>query len=323
VIERRFDLNGARLALAADDEALAALVAGQLAGLEAEGGAPAAFVIRLKRGEPEPAPADAALLFDGRLIEGYRCVVRRAGAGEHWIVEDRVSMRLDAGGATISVPARAEAFARSSATIRALDMALAGAGQTLVHSASLSLPGNNRAVLLFGPSGVGKTTTTLALLAGGFGLMADDSSVLRMSSGTVEAWGLSRALKVHKRTFALLPWLQRFDTGAWSGEDEQAIRPERLAEVAALLPPRPLPVAALIAIGPRSDGAHRIAALPRTEMLVRLAADNVWRTRAGVLSDNLVRMERIAKAVATLPALELNAGTDLAALPATILAGIT
>lgn len=322
MIERRFDLNGAQLDVIGDDDSLVTLIGRSLTGLETSEGRAPHYVITLLRHPPEAAPAGTPVIFDGPLIEGHHCVIHQVGAAEHWTVGDRVSMRLEEDRARLAVPRDADVYARHTPSMRTIDMALTKSGQTMVHAAALALRGQEKAILLFGPSGRGKTTTTLSLLAGGFGLMADDSSVLKADSGSLFVWGMPRALKVHRRTSELLPWLKPILSDNWDKEDEQPVSPDRLAGLATVLPPRPLPIAALIAIGPRTGAGHRLERLAKAEMLVRLAADNLGRTRAGIPADNLKRMERIAAAVAASPCFELNVGTDLASLPDAILAGL-
>lgn len=322
MIERWFDLNGTRLRVVADDEGLVALIGRSLAGLETDESAGPHYAITLVRRPPEDAPAGAPVIFDGPLIEGYRCVIRQVGEAEHWTVGGRSSMLLAADAARLAVPEGSEAYARNTPAMRAVDMALTGGGQTVVHAASLGIAGRQAAILLFGPSGHGKTTTTLSLLAGGFGLMADDSSVLRPERDSVSVWGMPRALKVHRRTGDLLPWLKPILSDEWNEEGEQVVAAAALAGLGTVLPPRPLAISALVAIGPRTGADHRLARLGKAEMLLRLAGDNLGRTRAGVTPDNLKRMERIAAAVAALPCFELNVGSDLTALSDVILAAI-
>jgi hypothetical protein len=322
VIERRFDLNGAQLDVIGDDDGLVTLIGRSLNGLETSEGRTPHYVITLLRHPPEAAPAGTPVIFDGPLMEGHHCVIHQVGAAEHWTVGDRISMLLEEDRARLAVPEDADIYARHTPSMRTVDMALTKGGQTMVHAAALALRGEEKAILLFGPSGRGKTTTTLSLLAGGFRLMADDSSVLKTDGGSLLVWGMPRALKVHRRTAELLPWLKPLLTDNWDKEDEQPLGPDRLAGLVTVLPPRPLPISALIAIGPRTGGDHRLAPLPKAEMLVRLAADNLGRTRAGIPADNLIRMERIAAAVAASPCFELNVGADLASLPDAILAAL-
>src|SRR5690606_27351699 len=103
-------------------------------------------------------------------------------------------------------------------------------GQMLVHAAALRLPDADAALVLFAPSGAGKTTTSLALALQGFGLLTDDATVLSGGDRSTAAcvWGLPRPPKVHRNTAELLPALGKLLGPKWNADGEQALSPEVL-----------------------------------------------------------------------------------------------
>jgi hypothetical protein len=219
-----------------------------------------------------------------------------------------------------------EALVGGSAGIVLIEGVLAGAQQMLVHAAALRLPQREASVCLLARSGTGKTTTSLALALQGFGLMADDATVLTTPGGGAGAvrcaWGLPRSLKVHRRTAELLPQVGRLLGPAWNAEGEQVLTGTALQSVIDVLPPRPVPLAAFIALGSRVEGEHRLHPISKSDLLVRFAGDNVSGSPYGVQEDDLARYRSIARAVAETPAFELNVGGDLDSLSVRVLAAL-
>jgi hypothetical protein len=201
-----------------------------------------------------------------------------------------------------------------TALMTVIDAALAAQGQQCVHSASLTIPGTDKAVLMCVPSGGGKTTTALALAKGGFNLITDDSSVLVKEDSGFRIWGMPRALKVHRNTAAMLPWLGPL-SDAWDVNGEQSVEMDNLAEKVGIAPDAVCDLGAIIMIGERSPQGHVIARTGKAEVLIALAHDNVgWRAE-GMTPKAMRSYAVFAQAVQSVPVLKLSAGTDLAALP--------
>jgi hypothetical protein len=279
------------------------------------------YTLTISRGEVLPAPDDAALLFNGILPDKLPCVVTKVGSDEHYRVEDRISLLLSEREARIVVAPGSENLVRRGLTTLAVGAALATADQYLLHAAALALPGREEAILIFGPSGHGKTTTSLSLLPAGFRLLTDDSSVIKREAGRDQVWALPRALKVHRRTAELLPWIRPELTGAFDEYGEQGLAPAALARLGGVAPSRPHPIRAIVALGKRSGGDHEFRSLPKAEMLARVASDNIGRNLGGMTPERRARLGRIAELVSATPAFELRAGTDLESLPAKVIAG--
>ncbi len=322
MIERWCDLNGPRMRFCAKDEALLAPLDVTWLRMATEATDRTDYTLTISRGEVLPAPDDAALLFDGILPDKLPCVVTKVGSDEHYRVEDRISLLLSEREARIIVAPGSENLVRRGLTTLAVGAALEIGEQHLLHAAALALPGREETVLIFGPSGHGKTTTSLSLLPAGFRLLTDDSCVIKRAAGRDQVWALPRTLKVHWRTAELLPWIKPELTGTYDEYGEQGLAPAALAKHGGVAPPRPHPIRAIIALGTRSGGDHEFRSLPKAEMLARIASDNIGRNLGGITPEVLTRLARIAELASATPAFELRAGTDLESLPAKVIAGL-
>jgi hypothetical protein len=145
----------------------------------------------------------------------------------------------------------------------------------VVHAASLSA--DDRAVLLAGPSGAGKTTTALALARSGMRLMADDASFvgrdgLAASSKTLAVWGLPRPCRVHKKTLAMMPWLDGIP------RRRALLDAEFLIDVTTLSPnyiPRKAKPGLILFLDRRNRQGHRLRPVDKVTALIRLARENL------------------------------------------------
>jgi hypothetical protein len=324
VIEKWCDLNGPRICLRSLDGSLIGPVIEGWAIPEAEPGGVADFTLTIARGEiAEPADA-GPLLFDGIMADRHPCVITQVGDREFYIVDDRISLLLGRRDGLLTVAQGAEKLVRGSVAFQALNAALALGDQYFLHAAALILPGNNAALMIFGRSGFGKTTTTLALVAAGFGFVTDDGSIVKRGPAGDLVWGLPLPLKVHRNSARMMPWLAPAITDRWNAEDEQPVTPAALAALLDRpLPIRePRPIAALIVLGERSKGEHRLAPLAKSETLLRIAGDNVARNLKGVTEHNRDRMRHVAELVATHPTYEMQVGPNIESLAETLLDGL-
>jgi hypothetical protein len=154
-------------------------------------------------------------------------------------------------------------------------------GQHVIHAASLAVRDgrNSRAVLLAGHSGLGKTTTALALARSGLRLMADDASFIGPSDlGRLAVWGLPRPCKVHRRTFQLMPWLEKLPRRPAPTEDEYLIDVAALSGANALHSARP---GLIFFLDRRNARRHRVSPLDKTAALLRLTRENVRAIETG------------------------------------------
>jgi hypothetical protein len=199
---------------------------------------------------------------------------------------------------------------------------LKAAGMNLLHGACLTVPNESNAIAICAPSGYGKTTTSLALARGGFGLVSDDASVIGAGDDGLLIWGLPRRLKVHRKTAALLPWIGDLPD-AWNEEDEQPISTDTLRNVASIAEPHPTRLAAVIMLGTRSDDGHRMTRLSKSQALVRIAQDNVSSSVTGVKAWNRRHFETVAAMLRSVPVFELRAGPALDTLPPAVAAALS
>jgi hypothetical protein len=246
--------------------------------------------------------------------------------------DDRTVIELD-GGTSVDINHKdrlataflAEGSARrffGTALMTVVDAALSAEGRQCVHSASLMIPGTDKAVLMCVPSGGGKTTTALALARGGFNLITDDASVLVKDSCRFRVWGMPRALKVHRNTAKLLPWLGLPDEN-WDMNGEKPVEMDVLKGKVGVSADAVCDLGAIILIGPRSPQGHVIAKTGKAEVLVALAHDNVGWRAAGMTPKAMQSYAVFAAAVKSVPVLRLSAGTDLAALPVLVKQALT
>lgn len=284
------------------------------------------FNFIVERGTPKE-PAHARLLYESTRLEPPSCRFSAVADRRWFVVPDRISLEY-------SIPERFARFCVAPghenrigrvAAIYALYAALFATGQALVHAAALRLPRKEGAMVLFARSGAGKTTTSLALALQGFGLMADDACVLagaNKPSGRTCVWGLPRPPKVHWRTAEMLPEIGRLLGPKWNDEGEQSLSPEELRSVMELIPGETYPLQALVMLGDRVTGAHKIRPMRKADLFVHFACDNVFRAADGMLVEDLDRYRRFAGLVSTTPAYELNVGSNLSTLGETIAAAL-
>lgn len=244
----------------------------------------------------------------GRVFENERMAILEVMNGGISVIDH------EAGTAHAYLRPGSQAQFFGSAVMLIVDAALTAAGQVLVHGASLIEPQSGIAILIVVPSGGGKTTTSLALARGGFRLMTDDASVLQPDRLRPRVWGMPRALKVHRRTAELLPWVGPL-SDKWDENGEQGVSLEALGDRIAIATPAPVDLGAIILLGPRSEDCSHISPLAKSEVLMAIAHDNVaWRP-TGMTPKAVRRFEAFARTVAQVPAFHLSAGIDLASLP--------
>lgn len=323
-----YDLGGALLRIDASDAALERPLDIYLDPLRTSPSSDApAFTFIIERGTPRIEPPGARLLHEGALPDAPVCRLSADNDRRWFVIPDRLSLEYSIADrfARMHAAPGYEWLVGGTAAIHAIHAALFATGQMLVHAAALRLPRRDEALVLFAPSGAGKTTTSLALALQGFGLMTDDATVLASRGGPkspTQVWGLPRPPKVHRRTAEMLPDIGRLLGTKWNADGEQSLCPNALQGVAGLIPARSFPLAALVLLGKRVKGAHVFRPMRKADLFVHFANDNVFRSTGGVLNEELTRYHRFVGLVAATPAYELNVGSDLSTLGETIAAAL-
>jgi hypothetical protein len=263
------------------------------------------------------------LTYEGKMADGQDARIYQNDNRTVIDLEGGTSVTIDHTARTaLALLAEGSAFRFfGTALLTAVDAALAAKGRQCVHSASLMIPGTDKAVLMCVPSGGGKTTTALALARGGFDLITDDSSVLAKESGRYRVWGMPRALKVHRNTAKMLPWIGLGDEN-WDANGETPVAMSDLSGKAGTAPDAVCDLGAIIMIGPRSPHGHVVAKAAKAEVLIALAHDNVGWRAAGMTPKAMQSYAIFAEAVQSVPVLKLSAGTDLDALPGMVKAAL-
>lgn len=311
---RHFAVNGLRLTMHSCDEAFAALLLTHLSTFEVSELPSADYSMHLLSGPLEVPPSDAAVLYSGDIVPGVPSQFLARGEQSWLLIPGELSIRFEPRSARCVVAEGSQASLLTLAAIHMIDAALAAVGQYLLHGAALQLPSCSGAMLLFAPSGRGKTTTSLALALGGFALMTDDAIVGLPAGGPDDrpaAWGLPRALKVHRDTVRLLPQLVPLLKGTYDSNGEQPMTTDALRSIAPVAPQVPQTVAAIVILGERTRGAHIFRALQKSVAVTQIADDNIKSSPFGVTGSHLARFRAISSMIEQVPTYELRVGDDL------------
>jgi hypothetical protein len=284
----------------------------QLALFEAEDG-PVAHEVILTAFAGDDIPTCGTLIWSGTLIDGTYAEISRDGDLLQFRIPGRISI-LERRGEPVT---RAEVVAgvdrpfAGMATAILLDTVLRGHGLLTIHAASLIPPGSDALLLLFAPSGSGKTTTSLALALSGYAHLGDDMVVLREEADSIVGWGMPRNLKVQRRTAAMLPEVAPY-LGEFGGpEDEAPLTRDALATLMPLPDPRlSYRTTAIVVVGPRSEGEARVTRMSKADALSVILTDNI-----GVFSDGVPETQRqlfrlLTRLVSTTPIFLLDAGSE-------------
>ncbi len=179
------DVAGLAVGLAADDRDGARVLASVLAGAHLAD-APPVVEVRATCGAP-PVPPDPAVSSNGSL-ESWRIapdglVVRHAGG-----------VVAHARGSTVEVGPARDGDAFRQTFLAALAQVVQRHDRQVVHAAALAR--DDRALLVLGGTGAGKSTLAFCALRTGWAVLADDLVVLRDRAGSVTVDGIPRPLTV-------------------------------------------------------------------------------------------------------------------------------
>lgn len=241
-------------------------------------------------GPMEPFPWNGVHLGRGGAVAGLsHGPVRATAAADNtslmlWDDERRVGCCWFAGVGGVT------RWDRAAPLRTALHFALAGPHRQLVHGAVVGSGG--RGVLLAGPGGSGKSTTTLACLQAGMQVVGDDYAAVDFTAEPARAWNLYRSIKVGER-----------ETGAGGCDHRRTLilgedlpgAPTEMLELAALLLPR-------VAGGPHSS----VSTATPAQALRALAPSTLLQ----IPQEKQPSMGLLAQLARTVPAYHLNLGAD-------------
>jgi hypothetical protein len=324
MIQKFFDLQGASLRVSAISPVLVdcygRIFAGRSRPLPT---APLAYGLTIISGEPLSMPEGTDPLYEGPILDEGEACFWQGPEGRTLVFPGVISLTLSdkAREATITVAPGAEERIVMTCGQLALQAALIAAKQFLVHAAGLTLP-DGRVALIFGKSGAGKTTSTLALAAGGLGLCSDDAMACNVSGDRPTAWGMPRSLKVHRRTAEMLPWVQPLLSGDWSVEDERPVTLSALRTTVSVESIAAREIAAVFVLERSGVTASRCEPTSKAEVLALAAADNLRSTRTGVPEGERELFKRLGELVRAVPTYRLAAGSNPTDLASVMLAAL-
>ncbi|RUZ78094.1 serine kinase [Mesorhizobium sp. M7A.F.Ca.US.006.01.1.1] len=266
---------------------------------------------------------NGSLVFDGEVPEDGPCRMIEDGGIVRLVFPGRQTVAINGGEGWAELRIRTGTKAAWTPSMLVLDAALDAGGQHMLHTAGLTLPDRDAVVLIHAPSGTGKTTTSLALATQGFGLCSDDAMIVNVASGRVVAWGLPRAVKIHRKTAEMIPQVAPCLGQTWDRNGEQPVSLERLAGIIQVENTSARPVAALLHLARSADSQTRLVAMAGTDAMVALAVDNVRTGMTGLLPMQKRRLATIAGLVNAVPTFQLGVGARPADAAALISATLT
>ena len=197
----------------------------------------------------------------------------------------------------IAVAGDAPALAREFRYVAmiALTHVLASRGRHVLHGGAVVC--DDRALLVLGGSGTGKSTLVLAALRSGWSALTDDLVAVQRRDGTVVALGLPRPISVPRDVV-----VDEFAQGVAVPEDAR----DRIELPAATLTTSSHAVAGVIVV---SRGGHVMASLE--PVAAHAALRLILGASASLADPQLLRdVFAIAAAIARLPAWSLQHGSD-------------
>lgn len=177
---------------------------------------------------------------------------------------------------------------------------------TPIHAAGVAIA--NKAVLIVGQSGAGKTSIALSCVTQGWSYLGDDAVMVRADPARVGA--LYSSARLRADTFARFPEIMKAslrvsdDAGEQKAEVDMRLLPTASAaeaEIRAILFPQP-----------GGWGDLSLAAMHKSDALRKL----MEATRQSMIGDEAAVFAKLSSLVASVPCYHMTASGDLAALSA-------
>lgn len=299
----------------APDEETAVFVTRYLQPFAAAEATNADYTISIEHGSLDAPPGRAELPPPSEIAPGTQ---------GHLIMDDHITWcsvpdqfsalaDLSARRSTLKIAPACTRAAQGLAAIHTIDRMLEATGRQLLHGAALLLPnGSNQAILIFGKSGMGKTTTCLALAHQGYKLLTDDAIVLEAKSGPQHfVWGLPRPVKVHQRTGELLPFLEPVLGENWDDAGEQPVHLEKLSPAVEIGGHAPYAVAAVVLLGERKKNTNEVVRISKADAMLDILLDNLHQLPEGAKEAQSKRFSALGMLLSDVPAYRLCVGQDL------------
>ncbi len=279
-LSRSYDLHGLRLIVEATVmEAVREvdmLLSSFANGLEKE---PNFFIsINQDYSEEHEFAASVPILWDGELPERVHATYC-GDENRRWLKLHGLSLAhfdLVSCRAEISFKPGAERCLTTGNILPILAEFLRQADHHFVHAATLlSSAESDRAIVIAGSSGSGKTTAALALVNSGMNLVSDDISFITgvgISPNSPRIWGLMARLKVCRSSLELLPWIKGLGSPSIEGNEDVYFDPRVVRATGACSSIKP---GAIIFLEERNSQEHRIKPLDRIAALSALASENI------------------------------------------------
>jgi hypothetical protein len=315
-IRRAYDLQGCVLGISSDDAEIAAFLEPVLAPLACMP-TRCDWIASLRSVEAIDYPNNGRRIFEGTLPEGLTAIMVEHEGARRLVVPDHFAMHFLRPQRTTDihyVPGRASAL-DGTVAFWMLDDVLAAHAQHLLHGASIVDPKSDEAILIFAPSGTGKTTTALALARSGCHFDGDDAVALSSDTAGCCSWAIPRRIKIDRRTAEMLPWLAPCLSDVWT-DGEQAFARDGLSSLVTLSRPQLRRVRLVIVLTPPNDAAHVATPISKPEALAAIATDNLRVTPSGVDPDKTAALSALTQLVANTPVVALSVGPDLSSLSA-------
>ena len=235
----------------------------------------------------------------------FRC--EAAGPQPYTLRVDEVDGRfavVDPAGRARACDGEAEAvFATLEGLVRHVTDSLAGQGVYAIHAASLARHG--KGIVICGPSGAGKTTLAMALLARGFGLLSDEFALSASDGHTILPY--HRGVHVRAGTVELvdaLALIRERPHQPVSGGFRWTLAARELEELFPSCLSGPVPLGYVVLLEPSAAGGRSSL----EEVSKGTAAVELLRATTAASTDFDGVLARMAALVAGVPCLRLRAG---------------